>query len=158
MKTIKRRRKENKTDYLGRIKLLKSNKPRVIFRKTNRYIIAQYVISKEAKDSIQIGINSKNLIKYGWPKEKTGSLKSLPASYLTGYLMGKRIIKNKLEQPILDIGMIRPIHKSKVFAFLNGLIDAGIKISCKKEALPEEKRLLKEGIDTKKIKSKIDSE
>ena len=89
MKTIRKRRKQGKTNYLKRIKLLKSGKPRVVFRKTNRYIIAQYIISKEAKDSISIGINSKILLNYGWPKEKMGSLKSLPASYLTGYLMGK---------------------------------------------------------------------
>ena len=157
MKTVKKRRKEGKTDYSKRIKLLKSGRPRVLFRKTNRYIISQYVISKEAKDKVIIGVNSKSLLKYGWPKEKTGSLKSLSASYLTGYLMGKKILKNKLEEPIVDFGMIRTIHKTKVFAFLKGLIDSGIKIKCKEEAFPEEKRIIKEGIKVDEIKSKINA-
>ncbi len=141
---------------MKRIKLLKGRKPRVVFRKTNKYIIAQYVVSKEAKDSVKIGINSKILLKYRWPKEKIGSLKSLPASYLIGYAMGKKILKDKLEEPILDFGMIRTIHKTKVFAFLKGLIDSGIKIPCKKEAFPEESRIIKEGINVSEIKSKID--
>lgn len=158
MKTVKRRRKENKTDYLKRIKLLKSKKPRLVFRKTNKYIIAQYVISKEAKDSVKIGVNSKILLKYGWPKEKIGSLKSLSASYLTGYLIGKKIITNKLEKPILDLGMIRTIYKTKVFAFLKGVIDSGIKIPCKEETFPEEKRIIKEDIKFGEIKSKIDTD
>jgi len=157
MKTVKKRRKEGKTDYSKRIKLLKSGRPRVLFRKTNRYIISQYVISKEAKDKVIIGVNSKSLLKYGWPKEKTGSLKSLSASYLTGYLMGKKILKNKLEEPIVDFGMIRTIHKTKVFAFLKGLIDSGIKVPCKEEAFPEEKRIIKEGIKVDEIKSKINA-
>jgi len=52
MKINKRRKREYKTDYLKRIKFLKSNSPRVVFRKTNKYLIAQYTTSKEAKDKI----------------------------------------------------------------------------------------------------------
>ena len=59
MKTSKKRRKEAKTDYGKRIKLLKSSSPRIVFRKTNKYVIIQYVISKEAKDEIEFGITSK---------------------------------------------------------------------------------------------------
>lgn len=158
MKTINRRRKENKTDYLKRRKLLQSGKPRVVFRRTNKYVIAQYVLSKEARDSIKIGLNSKILLKYGWPKEKAGGLKSISASYLLGYLMGKKILKDKLEEPIVDFGMIRTIYKTKVFAFLKGLIDSGIKISCKEEAFPEEERIMKKDFNIQGIKSKIDSE
>jgi ribosomal protein L18 len=47
------------------------------------------------------------LLNYGWPKELSGSLKSITASYLTGLLIGKKIIKEKLETPILDVGMMR---------------------------------------------------
>ena len=80
MKTLKRRRKEAKTDYGIRLKLLKSGVPRIVFRKSNRYIIAQYVTSNEAQDRVVVGITSKILLKYGWPEDMKGSLKSLPAS------------------------------------------------------------------------------
>ena len=165
MKTIqKRRRRENKTDYLARLKMLKSEKPRLVFRKTNQYVISQYVLSDEAKDKVSIGITSKALLKYGWPESFKGSLKSVPAAYLTGYLMAKKILKDELEAPIVDFGMIRTLHKTKLFAFLKGLIDGGIQINCKEEAFPEEERIegksLKEDFSKyfNEIKSKIDKE
>lgn len=142
MKTVKRRRKENKTNYLKRLKLLKSGKPRVVFRRTNKYVIAQYVLSEEAKDKIVLGITSKELIKYGWPNKFEGSLKSIPAAYLTGYLIGKKIQEKKLENPIVDFGMNQTLYKTKIFGFLKGLIDSGIEINCKEEAFPEEERII----------------
>lgn len=146
MKTQKKRRKQNKTDYANRLRLLKSEKPRIVFRKTNKYIIAQYVKSSQAQDKIIFGVTSKELLKYGWSK---GSLKSIPATYLTGYLIGKEINKKKLETPIVDLGMIRVLHKTKVFGFIKGLIDAGVKIECEK-GFPEIKE------DLEKIKLEID--
>jgi len=140
-RTIKRRRREAKTDYLARLKLLKGQRPRLVFRKTNKYVIAQYTTSIAAQDSVVKGITSKDLLKYGWPKEMTGSLKSIPASYLTGYLIGSKILKEKMETPIVDLGMIKTLYKTKIFAFINGLIDAGLEISCKEEAFPEEERI-----------------
>ncbi|MAG11114.1 50S ribosomal protein L18 [Candidatus Pacearchaeota archaeon] len=159
MKTLKRRRKEHKTNYGRRLKLLKSEKPRVIFRRTNKYIIAQYVKSKEAKDKVVWGINSKDLLKYGWPESKSGSLKSITAAYLIGYLIGKQIASKKLVNPIVDSGMVRTLHKTKVFAFLKGLKDAGVKIKCKDETFPSDDRIkgehLKDKIPFEEIKSKI---
>ena len=140
MKTQKRRRNENKTDYLKRFKLLKSGKPRIVFRKTNRYIIGQCVTSQDAQDKIELGVTSKNLLHYGWPKDFEGSLKSIPASYLTGVLLGKKIVEKKFS-PIVDLGMLRVLHKTKIYAFLKGLIDAGVKIECDKKTFPEEARL-----------------
>lgn len=143
MKTLKKRRREYKTNYLKRFKLLKSGLPRIVFRKTNKYIIAQYVRSKQGQDKVEIGANSKNLHRYGWPKELSGSLKSIPAAYLTGVLLGKKIIKNKknTEKIIVDFGMIKPLHKSKIYGFLKGLIDSGLKIKYKKDIFPNEERI-----------------
>ncbi len=163
-KIAKRRRREGKTNYLKRIKLLKGEKPRVVFRRTNKYIIAQYVTSKEAQDRVEFGLTSKILLNYGWPKEFKGSLKSIPASYLTGYVFGKKINEKKLKEPIIDFGTLRTIHKTKVYAFLKGLIDAGIKIKFKKEIFPEEERIkgknLKKDFSEffNKIKEKIENE
>ena len=87
---IKRRRKSGMTDYKSRLNILKSGIPRVIVRVTNRYIIAQYVESKEAQDAVLKNVNSKELLKYGWPK--MGSIKSIPACYLAGFLLGKKVL------------------------------------------------------------------
>ena len=151
-KIDKRRRRENKTNYNKRLKLLKSEKPRMIVRKTNRYLVVQYVTSEAAKDKVIFGTTTKDLLKKGWPKEFQGSLKSIPASYLVGYSAGKRIQKEKLDTPILDLGMVQTLHKTKIFSFVKGLIDSGIKISCKKEAFPEEERI--QGKNLKKDFSK----
>ena len=70
-----------------------------------------------------------------------GSLKTLPASYLIGLLMGRKILKEKKETPIVDFGMIRSIHKTKVFAFLKGLVDAGVKIKHEEKIFPSEDRI-----------------
>ncbi len=153
MKTLKKRRKQGKTDYGKRIKLLKGGKPRIVFRKTNRYLNAQYVESREAKDKIIFGVSSKQLMKYGWPKESEGSLKSTSASYLTGYLIGKEVIGKKLQEPIIDFGMLRMLHKTKVYGFLKGLIEAGIKIKCDEKMFPIEDRI--QGKHMKKDFSKI---
>jgi len=159
MKIGKRRRREAKTDYAKRIRLLKSNSPRLVFRKTNKYLIAQYTISKEAKDEIKLGGNSKELLKFGWPKEFLGSLKSISAAYLLGVLMSKKIKEKKLEKPIVDFGMIKMIHKTKTYAFLKGLKDSGLDINCDDKFCPDDNRLkgehMKNKIAFEEIKSKI---
>lgn len=142
MKRAFKRRRQGKTNYLRRKKLLRGELPRIVFRRTNKYIIAQYITSKEAKDKIEIGVTSKDLKKYGWPKEFEGSLRSITASYLTGILIGSRVIKEKKKTPIFDFGMISSIHKTRAFAFLKGVIDSGLKISHKKEDIfPSEDRI-----------------
>ena len=161
MKVAKRRRRESKTDYGNRIKLLKSEKPRVVFRLTNKLAIVQYITSDAAKDKVGINLNSKALLDYGWPKDAQGSLKSIPACYLMGILMGKTILNDKKETPVVDFGMIRMLHKTKPYGFLKGLIDTGLEISCPEEAYPEEVRLkgkvLKaKDVDVEKIKSEIE--
>lgn len=160
MKVAKRRRRQNKTDYLARLKMLKGGRPRIVIRKTNKYVIAQYVNSEQAQDKVELTVNSKELLKYGWPDKLAGSLKSIPASYLTGYLIGKQI--NSSENPIVDLGMQKTIYKTKVYAFIKGLVDAGLEISCKEEAFPDQGRIegknLKEDFSKtfNEIKSKID--
>lgn len=159
MKILKRRKSEGKTDYGKRIKLLKSRSPRVVFRRSNRYLLSQYVVSEEAKDKIIFGINSQSLAEYGWP-EKSKSMKSVPAAYLLGLMTGRRILKEKLKTPVVDFGMLRALHKTRIYSFLKGLIDSGIKIECKKELFPAEERIrgehLKNKIPFAEIKSKIE--
>jgi len=160
MKTIKRRRKENKTDYLKRIKLLKSKIPRIVFRKTNRYLVSQYVVSEAAQDVIKFGINSKHLLKYGWPEKI--NLNSLPAAYFLGFLLGKKIIKEKVEIPIIDFGLQRVLKGSKMHAFIKGLVDSELKIKYNEKFFPSQERIKGEHLEGKipfeEIKLKIEKE
>lgn len=162
MRVAKRRRRENKTDYGKRLKLLKSEKPRIVFRTSNKYILAQYVESENAQDKIVLNVISKDLLKHGWDEKTKGSLKSLPASYFTGFLIGKKIVKGNLETPIIDFGMKEMEHKSRTYAFINGLVDAGVGIKCDEEFFPDEERLkgehMKNKIKFSEIKSKLEKE
>ncbi len=134
-RTFRRRRREQKTDYRARLALLKSQKPRLVIRKTNRALIAQIIISEGAQDQVTLTVTSKNLLAHGWPKESQGSLKSLPAAYLTGFLAGKKA-KGKTPEAILDIGLQRNIPKSRVYAVLKGAVDAGLKVPHNPEIFP----------------------
>lgn len=156
MRTEKKRRIKRKTDYKARILLLKAGKPRIAVRKTNKYITIQYIESKEAKDKVIKAVTSKELLKHGWEEKNSGSLKSIPAGYLTGLLLAKKIGHKEV---ILDAGLARNVKKSRIYAALKGLIDGGVKINCKEEVFPEEKRIkgefLKNKINFNKIKENI---
>ncbi|MEM4326089.1 MAG: 50S ribosomal protein L18 [Candidatus Pacearchaeota archaeon] len=153
MKTQKRRRRLFKTDYKKRIAFLKSNSPRIVFRRTNKYIIAQYIESNEAQDRVRYGLTSKHLLKYGWPKDFENSLKSLPASYLIGLLLGKYIRNKKTEKVVIDSGISRKVYGGRFFAFLNGLKDSGVNIKCNEEFFPSKERI--KGKDLKRDFSKF---
>ncbi len=144
MKTVRRRRLERKTDYKARLALLKSGKPRLVARKTNRYIIAQIVETKNAQDKIILGITSKILLEKGWPKTSQGGLKNLTASYLTGFILGKMAHEKNIKSAIFDIGMHRNVHKSRFYAVLKGALDAGLKIPHNPAALPPDNSLQNE--------------
>ncbi|MEK6914148.1 MAG: 50S ribosomal protein L18 [Nanoarchaeota archaeon] len=135
-KLDKRRRRENKTNYLKRLILLKSDTPRLIVRKTNRYIILQIVESDKAQDKVIVSVNTKELLKYGWPKENVGSLKSLSAAYLAGILIAKKSVNKKIKECILDSGLIPSTKGSRIYACVKGAIDGGLKIPHDKNILP----------------------
>src|SRR3989344_471139 len=139
-KTQRRRRKEGKTDYKARFTFLKSSSPRLVIRKTNRYIIAQIIQSQGAQDIIITSVNSRDLLENGWPKEKIGSLKGLHAAYLTGFMLGKRA-KTKSKDIILDAGLQRHVKQSRIYAALKGAIDAGLHVAHSEEALPTKERM-----------------
>jgi len=154
LRTMKRRRKENKTDYKLRTGLLKSGIPRIVVRRTNKYFILQAVESVEAQDKVIATVTSKDLLKNGWDAKAGGSLKSIPAGYLTGILMAKKLGKGKF---IMDLGMARTGAGSRVFAVVKGLIDGGLDISANEEVFPSEERLNGEHLkdDVKAMISKV---
>lgn len=132
-----RRRRLGLTDYRQRYKLVKSGLPRLVIRKTNRYIIVQVVKLKEGGDETLLTVTSKRLAEYGW----RAGFKNLPAAYLTGLLAGM-LAKNKgVEKAIVDIGLHRPIKGSRIFAAVKGFMDAGVEVPAGEEIFPEEERL-----------------
>lgn len=143
MRSVRRRRLERKTDYKARFALLKSGQKRIIVRRTNRFIIGQIVETEIAQDKTLISVSSKDLLKKDWPEEYRGSLKSLPAAYLTGFLLGRLAKEKNIREGVLDIGMQRNVHKSRLYAFLKGAIDAGMKIPHQSESLPSSEDLQK---------------
>ncbi len=138
LRTLKRRRRENKTDYKARRLLLSSGIPRIVVRRTNKYFILQAVESHEAQDKVIATITSKELLKNGCDAKMGGSLKSIPAGYLTGILMAKKLGKGKY---IVDLGMARTLKGSRVFAVVKGLIDGGLDIPANEKVFPSEDRL-----------------
>ena len=134
-----RRRRENKTDYLSREEILKSGIPRLAVRKTNRYVTAQIIESKEAQDKTLCHASSKELVKYGL--NPSFSIKNLNAAYLTGYLCAKKAIKLGIKEAILDIGRHISTKGGKVYAAAKGAIDAGLKINCSEDIFPEIERI-----------------
>lgn len=119
-----RRRREVRTDYHQRLRLLKSGKPRLVARKSNNQTTAQLVATGPQGDETIAGATSADLAEYGW-EAPTGNL---PAAYLTGYLAGKRALDAGAEQAVLDIGLNTATPGNKVFAVQEGAIDAGLDV------------------------------
>lgn len=137
-----RRRREGKTDYRLRVRLVKSGLPRLVVRKSNRYITVQVTEPRRGGDRTLLTVSSKTLGKYGW----RGPTGSIPAAYLTGLLAGKLARERGVQASIPDIGMTRAVHGSRVFAAIKGALDAGLEISLGEGAAPPEERLRGEHI------------
>jgi large subunit ribosomal protein L18 len=137
-----KRRRLGLTDYRLRLKLLSSGKVRLVFRRSNKYVYAQLVVSKEGQDNTLISVSSKRLVKFGYPTGFTSS----PACYLTGFLMARLALKMGIKESILDLGLINPVPKSNPYAFVKGCLDGGLVVPCSKEVLPDGSRISGEHI------------
>lgn len=143
-----RRRREGKTDYRYRLRLLKSGLPRAMFRRSNRYITVQIAEFSVKGDVIIASSNSKELGKYGWNR----SFSSTPSAYLTAYLTGKKAIKKGVDKAVFDMGLYVPSKGSRAFAALKGLVDAGMDIPHGEEELPDEARIKGEHLGEEVVK------
>lgn len=153
-----RRRREGKTDYYARKRLVaqdknKYNSPkyRFVVRFTNRDVVCQIAYSKIVGDVILAAAYSHELPKYGI---KLG-LTNYAAAYATGLLLARRVLtklkladkykgKEKVDgedylvepnekgpQPfyaLLDVGLVRTTTGNRLFAALKGACDGGIEI------------------------------
>jgi len=151
-----RRRREGKTDYQQRHRLItqdknKYNSPkyRLVARITNKDVVAQIVYSKIVGDFVLASAYAHELPRYG---VKVG-LTNYASCYATGLLLARRLLSNlkladlyKGQEKIdgktflvkevedkprpfkanLDVGLARTSTGSRVFAVLKGAVDGGI--------------------------------
>ena len=144
--TIKfRRRNEKKTDYKSRLAMLKSGKARLVIRKSNKYVSAEIITSRNAQDSVICSANSKDLKKLGWKN----SFKNIQASYLTGFLIGTKAKKLNINEAILDIGINISTKGSRIYSVLKGALDAGLDMKYSEEIMPSEARIKGEHLKNK---------
>lgn len=153
-----RRRREGKTDYAARMKLISYDKSRLVVRLSNAQAIVQIIDYTPEGDITLAAAVSKELPKFGY----LGSTSNLSAVYLTGYLAAKRALAAGVDSAILDIGLKSPIKGSKVFAALKGAVDAGLDIPYGDSILPADERIrgehvaeYAESLDDDEVKAKF---
>ncbi|MCL1810657.1 MAG: 50S ribosomal protein L18 [Methanomassiliicoccaceae archaeon] len=155
-----RRRREYRTDYYARKRLLRSGESRVVVRRSNRNVSVQFVDFDMDGDKIRAAATTKELRKMGWEY----SCSSIPAAYLVGFLAGKRALKDGIEYAVLDIGMQNPKHGGVLFAVVKGMSDAGLEVPHSEDVVPSADRIAGKHIDDKieavmgGIKQKMEAE
>jgi large subunit ribosomal protein L18 len=132
-----KRRRLGKTDYKKRLKLLLSKKPRLVVRKSLKYIRAQIVEFAKEGDKTLAAASSEELKKLGWKF----ACDNLPAAYLTGLLIGKKALKKGIKEAILDAGLYHSTSGSRIYAVVKGALDAGLKVPVAEKVLPKEERI-----------------
>ncbi|XP_074559836.1 large ribosomal subunit protein uL18-like [Curcuma longa] len=152
-----KRRRQGRTDYRARIRLInqdknKYNTPkyRFVVRFTNKDIIAQITSASIAGDLVLASAYSHELPHYGLEV----GLTNYAAAYCTGLLLARRVLK-KLEldkeyegnveatgedfsveptesrrpfRAFLDVGLVRTTTGNRVFGALKGALDGGLDI------------------------------
>lgn len=137
-----RRKREGKTDYRRRLRLIRSRKPRLLTRVSLKHVMAQVVQATPIGDMTLASAHSGQLAKFGWK----GHTSNIPAAYLVGLLCGYRAVNAGVKECALDIGAHNPTIQTKVFTVLKGALDAGLQIPHKAEVLPTEDRIKGEHI------------
>jgi large subunit ribosomal protein L18 len=131
-----RRRREGRTDYAQRLRLLKSGDPRLVARISNRHATAQIERPGATGDETLAAAHSADLEAFGWEAPTS----NLPSAYLTGLLVGGRAAASGVERAVLDIGLRTPTPGAKVFAVQEGAIDGGLTIPHDESVLPDWER------------------
>jgi len=155
-----RRRREYRTDYYARKRLLASRETRAVVRRSNKNVTIQFVNFDMGGDVVQATATTRELRKMGWEY----SCSTVPAAYLVGYLAGKRAVKAGIEYAVLDIGMQNPKHGGVLFAAVKGMTDAGLEIPHGDSVIPSEDRINGKHIDDKigaalsSLKQKMEAE
>ncbi len=137
MRIQHKRRMQQKTNYKKRLALVKSNKPRLVIRKSLDNMRVQFINFNAGGDKTMASAVSAELAALGW---KSGS-GNIPAAYLTGLLAGARAKKTGISEAVLDLGLQTNTKGSRIYASLKGVIDAGLAVPHSEEILPSEERV-----------------
>lgn len=138
-----RRKREGRTNYRKRLKLLASNKLRLVIRTPLKNTLAQLIEYDVDGDKVILSASSMELKKkYDWKFSKS----NIPAAYLTGLLLGRKAVNKNIKNAILDIGLNKSIKGSRIYALLRGALDAGLEIPHSKETLPNDSAIKGENI------------
>mgnify|MGYP006276063757 FL=1 len=135
-----KRRRNQETDYEQRLKLLKSDSPRVVVRTSNKHTKAHISYYKRDGDENTDFTSTEELQQYGWD-QNTGNL---PSAYLAGYLLG---MKAEEDKAILDLGLRESKQGGRIYAAVKGMNDAGLEVPMGEEAAPSEDRIRGEHIE-----------
>ena len=138
-----RRRREGRTNYHVRYKLILSKKPRVVLRKSNSSMMIQLVIAEQQGDKTLLTVTSKELKNFGY-NSPTGNL---PAAYLTGLLFGKKMLAMGQSEAIADIGLHASTKGNRIYSALKGVVDAGVNVPHSPEVFPDDRRIKGEHIN-----------
>jgi len=133
-----RRRREGKTDYRVRLRLLRSGEPRAVVRFSGRRVRVSIVRYDPVGDRVVAAAESAELGRLGFPPT---SLASTPAAYLTGYLAGLRSKSAGEESAVLDTGIRHPTEGGRLSAALKGLLDSGLEVPHGEGGFPSADRL-----------------
>jgi large subunit ribosomal protein L18 len=133
-----RRRREGRTDYRVRLKLLKSGRARAVVRFSGRRVRVSIVQYDPTGDRVVAAADSGELGGITFP---ASSLASTPAAYLTAYLAGLRAKASGAEGAVLDLGVRHPTVGGRLSAALKGLLDSGLDIPHGETGFPAAERL-----------------
>jgi large subunit ribosomal protein L18 len=128
-----KRKRSGLTNYRKRLRLLKSEKLRLVIRKSLNNLVIQAVSYDSKGDKVLSSISTKHLLKFGWNAYRG----NIPSAYLTGLLAGKKFKKLNVKELIVDFGLQK--KGLRLYSALKGVIDTGIKVPCSEKKLPDEK-------------------
>jgi large subunit ribosomal protein L18 len=132
-----RRRRQGRTSYRRRRRLVTSGIPRLVVRPSNKHLSAQVIEAKPEGDLVLASAHSSELKEFGWK----GSCGNLPAAYLTGLLVGRRAKARGVSEAVLDIGVHAKNAGSRIFAAAKGALTAGLTVPHNESALPASERV-----------------
>ncbi len=127
-----RRRREGKTNYHRRLRLIRSKSDRLVIRCSKKHTTVQVVKNNIDGDIVLAQSHSTQLQKkFNW-KFNTGNI---PSAYLTGYLCGLSAKKAGIEEAILDLGIF--VHNNRVKSAFKGFLDSGVEVNHNEDWFPK---------------------